>query len=214
MLLPHFKNELKCLKEGFTLVAGCDEAGRGPMAGPVVAAACILDPKSIGKTRSKNKWYARVRDSKTIPETERETLAKKILENAVACGVGIVSETDVDALNIHHASLLAMRRAVEDILVKIPKPGKIFVLVDGRFKIPEVATEQMAIISGDALVLSIAAASIIAKTHRDAIMRELDAKFPEYGWKRNKGYNTREHQKALKKFGASAVHRKTFIKQG
>ena len=225
MQFPHFKNELKCLKEGFSLVAGCDEAGRGPMAGPVVAAACILDPQSIGQKRSRNKWYARVRDSKTIPEEERETLSVKILQNALAYGVGIVSEKEIDVLNIHHASLWAMKLAVENMAKKIRKikksknSGKISLLVDGRFVIPNLSIRgveitQTSIIAGDTLSLSISAASIIAKVERDAIMRKLDARFPEYGWKRNKGYNTREHQRALRKFGLSAVHRKSFVNKG
>ena len=221
MLFPHFKNELKCLKEGFALVAGCDEAGRGPMAGPVVAAVCILDPKNIGK-RSKNKWYARVRDSKTIPEEEREILSSKILQNVLAYGVGIVSEKEIDVLNIHNASLKAMKLAVENMVRKIKKDknlSKIGLLVDGRFVIPNLSIRgveitQTSIIAGDTHSLSISAASIIAKVERDAIMRKLDVRFPEYGWKRNKGYNTREHQRALKKFGQSVVHRKSFVNKG
>lgn len=207
------------------MVAGCDEAGRGPMAGPVVAAACILDPESIGKTRSKNKWYARVRDSKTISEEEREILSAKILENVLAYGVGIVSEKEIDALNIHHASLKAMKLAVENMAKKIGKikksknSDKIHLLVDGRFIIPNVSIlgvkiAQTSIVSGDAHSLSISAASIIAKVERDAIMRKLDVRFPEYGFGRHKGYNTREHQRALKKFGQSVVHRKSFISKG
>ena len=222
MLFPHFKNELKCLKEGFSLVAGCDEAGRGPMAGPVVAAACILDPQSIGQKRSRNKWYARVRDSKTIPEEERAILSSKILQNVLAYGVGIVSEKEIDVLNIHHASLRAMKLAVENMAQKIKKgknPQKIGLLVDGRFVIPNLSIRgveitQTSIIAGDTLSLSISAASIIAKVERDAIMRKLDARFPEDGWKKNKGYNTREHQRALRKFGLSAVHRKSFVNKG
>ncbi len=182
------------------------------MAGPVVAAACVLDPKSIGKTRSKNKWHARVRDSKTIPEAEREILAKKIKQNALAYGVGVVSEKEIDKLNIHHASLLAMRRAVGKVIAKVSRQKKFLVLVDGRFKIPDIEAEQKAIIGGDAQVLSIAAASIIAKTRRDAIMREIDKRFPEYGFAKHKGYGTREHQRAIRKFGLSRVHRKMFIK--
>ena len=225
MLFPHFKNETKCLKEGFALVVGCDEAGRGPMAGPVVAAACILDPQSIGQKRSRNKWYARVRDSKTIPEEERAILSSKILQNVLAYGVGIVSEKEIDVLNIHHASLRAMKLAVENMAKKIRKikksknSGKIGLLVDGRFVIPNLSIRgveitQTSIIAGDTLSLSISAASIIAKVERDAIMRKLDARFPEYGFIRHKGYNTREHQKALRKFGLSAVHRKSFVNKG
>ena len=153
-----------------------------------------------------------MRDSKTIPEAEREILVKKILENSVAHGVGIVSEKEIDKINIHHASLLAMRRAVDKAISQISQPRRFFIFVDGKFKIPDIGAEQKAIIGGDAQVLSIAAASIIAKTHRDAIMRELDARFPEYGFAKHKGYGTREHQRAIRKFGISRVHRKMFIK--
>ena len=161
MLFPHFKNEMRCLKEGFALVAGCDEAGRGPMAGPGVAAACGLDPATIGKTRVRSRWYARVRDSKMIPETERQTLYVKILENALAHGVGIVSVSEIDELNIHHASLKAMRLAVENLVEQFKKGKdcrKIHLLVDGRFSIPNlslagVEVVQTSLVHGDALSL-------------------------------------------------------------
>lgn len=211
MIFPTFKRELKFLKQGYDFVIGCDEAGRGPVAGPVVAAACILDPQSIN-TRGKYKWYARVRDSKTIPEEEREILARKIKKFALAYGVGIVSEREIDEINIHNASLLAMQRAVDNLCAKIPNVEKMLVLLDGRFKIPVLSIDQKWIIGGDKHVLSISAASIIAKADRDAIMRELDQKFPEYGFKKHKGYKTREHAEALKKWGISPVHRKTFVK--
>mgnify|MGYP001571787085 CR=1 FL=1 len=213
MLFPSFKEELKYLKQGYELIIGCDEAGRGPVAGPVVAAACILDPKNIGG-RGKDKWYARVRDSKTISEREREILAKKIKKNALVCSVGIVSEREIEKLNIHNASLLAMHKAISKIISQTPRGKRLFVLIDGKFKISNLRTPQQAIINGDALSLSISAASIIAKTHRDAIMRELDKKFPKYGFAKHKGYYTKEHQKALRKWGRSPVHRKSFIKQG
>ena len=211
MLFPSFKNEQKYLKQGYDLIIGCDEAGRGPVAGPVVAAACILDPKNIG-TRGKDKWYARVRDSKTISEVEREILAEKIKKNALECSVGIVSEREIEKLNIHHASLLAMARAVENLDANILRKKKILILVDGKFTIPKLIFKQKSIIRGDTLSLSISSAAIIAKVERDAIMRELDKKFPEYGFAKHKGYYTREHKQALKKWGISSVHRKTFIK--
>ena len=213
MKFPHYRCERKCLERGYTFVIGCDEAGRGPLAGPVVAAACVLDPKTIGKRRSKNKWYARVRDSKTIPELEREILCAKILENTLAHGIGVVSEREIDKLNIHNASLLAMQRAVTELVKRLNlKSKKLFLFLDGRFEIPEVKLEQRAIIGGDAKVLSISAASILAKVHRDNMMRELDGRFPGYGFARHKGYGTREHQNALKKLGISLVHRRSFVK--
>lgn len=219
MRFPSFKSELECFKKGYELVIGCDEAGRGPVAGPVVAAACVLNPESIGRYRSKNKWYVRVRDSKMINGEEREILEKEILEHCRAYGVGIVSEKDIDKINIHNASLLAMRRAVQELLGKIKnKSQRIFLFLDGRFPLPDKGgwegfkLEQKNVIDGDAKILSISAASIIAKVHRDAIMKRLDGKFPSYGFARHKGYNTREHQRALSKFGPAKVHRKSFLR--
>lgn len=200
------------LEEGYSYIVGCDEAGIGPLAGPVVAAACILDPASVGARRSKNKWYARVRDSKTTSEEEREVLLAEILKHAVAYGVGEVWQDEIDRINIHHASLRAMRLAVEDMFAKSGAPaGKAFLIVDGRFTVPELQIEQESLIDADASVLSVAAASIIAKVHRDGIMRELDARHPGYGFARHKGYGTAFHRKTLKKLGPSAVHRRSFI---
>lgn len=138
MIFPSFKNELEYIEKGY-IVVGCDEVGIGPLAGPVVAAACVLDYASIGKYRSKNKWYSRVRDSKTTTEAEREILLEKILEHTIAYGVGVVSQLEIDKINIHNASLLAMRRAVLKLEKKLKdKSGKIFVYVDGRYRIPEI----------------------------------------------------------------------------
>ena len=219
MQFPDFKSEVKCFEEGYDFVIGCDEAGRGPVAGPVVAAACVLDKNSIGKNRSKNKWYYRVRDSKTTNHEERKILLPEILEHTLAYGVGEVSHEEIDKINIHQASLLAMRRAVENLLLNLePSNSNLFLFVDGRFLLPDKGgwegfhLEQRSVIDGDAKILSISAASIIAKVHRDTIMERLDGKFPGYGFARHKGYNTKEHQKALKKLGTSEVHRKSFLK--
>jgi ribonuclease HII len=213
MKFPDFKNELEYLNKGYIFAAGCDEVGVAPLAGPVVAAACILNPESIGKYRSKNKWYRRVRDSKTTNEEERKELVEEILGHVKAYGVGEASHTEIDEINIHHACRLAMKRAVEELAKKLPRDSKkIILFIDGRFKIPEIIWEQKTVIRGDTSILSISAASIIAKVHRDNIMHELHAKFPEYGFARHKGYGTKEHQAALKKFGASEVHRKSFVK--
>ena len=214
MRFPTFQHELEYLEQGYNFVVGCDEVGRGPLAGPVVAAACVLDPVKIGKGRDKNDWHYRVRDSKTINEKEREVLEKKILENSLAYGVGVVSQEEIDALNIHHATLLAMRLAIENLLEKISTQvsKKILILVDGKFKIPDIAFEQQSIVSGDAQILSISAASILAKVHRDNIMRDMDAKFPDYGFARHKGYGTKEHLGAIGKLGITPIHRKSFCK--
>src|SRR3989338_9550547 len=176
MQFPDFKSELECFEKGYSLVLGCDEAGRGPVAGPVVAAACVLNRETIGKYRSKNKWYYRVRDSKTTTPEERKILVKEIFEHTLAYGVGEVWHEEIDKINIHQASLLAMRRAVEDLLQKAKSvKQKAFLFVDGRFLLPDKPArlgrsggggregfelDQKAVIHGDAKVLSIAAASI------------------------------------------------------
>ena len=223
MRFPDFKNELKCLGSGYAFAAGCDEVGIAPLAGPVVAAACILDQNSIGKYRTKNKWYCRVRDSKTTTEEEREVLRREILRHTLAYGVGEVWQEEIDRLNIHNASLRAMRLAVKKMLRGLArknlfKSGKMLLFVDGRFTIPGLERaglqlEQKSVIDADACILSVSAASIIAKVHRDKIMRELHANFPKYGFARHKGYPTGEHRRAIKRFGPSAVHRKSFVKK-
>lgn len=213
MRFPTFKNELECLQSGYTYVAGCDEVGVAPLAGPVVAAACILDHNSIGRYRSKNKWYHRVRDSKTTNEEEREVLLKEILEHTVAYGIGEVWQEEIDVLNIHHASRKAMRLATENLLSKVSTPdAKVILFIDGRFKIPEIEVEQKVVVKGDSVILSISAASIIAKVHRDNIMKKLHQEFPQYGFLANKGYPTLAHRKALKEYGITRVHRKSFVK--
>ncbi|MEO1250786.1 MAG: ribonuclease HII [Pseudomonadota bacterium] len=175
-------------------VAGIDEAGRGPLAGPVVAAAVILNPDAIP---------AGLADSKTLTERRREHLAKAIRESAVV-GVGLASVSEIDAINILQASLLAMRRAV-DALDRAPAAC----LVDGN-QDPKLSVPAQLVVKGDARSLSIAAASIIAKTTRDAMMRDLDADFPGYGWASNKGYGARVHMDALERLGPTPHHRKSF----
>ncbi|HTE48427.1 MAG TPA: ribonuclease HII [Candidatus Paceibacterota bacterium] len=223
MRFPSFSNELKYMNGGYSFVAGCDEVGVSPLAGPVVACACLLDPRSIGKYRSKNKWYYRVRDSKTTNEIEREVLVGQILKNTLAYGVGEVWQEEIDKLNIHKASLKAMRLATEELLAKIAqfeiKSHKILLFVDGRFKVPEpescgIELDQKSVLKGDSSILSISAASIIAKVHRDNIMKEQDSKFPQYSFARHKGYNTKEHQNAILKHGVTELHRRSFFKKG
>lgn len=181
---------------GVQLIAGVDEAGMAPLAGPVVAGAVILP---------KHHRLKGLDDSKKILDpAKREELAQAIKADAIAWAAGWATVEEVDALNIYHAGLLAMRRAVES-LSRRPD----FCLVDAR-KIPQCAIPQRGIIHGDALSMSIAAASIIAKTTRDAYMTQLDEQFPGYGFAAHKGYPTPKHRRALEKLGASAVHRRTF----
>ncbi|MCR4672935.1 MAG: ribonuclease HII [Lachnospiraceae bacterium] len=188
--------ERKYLDYGYTAVCGIDEAGRGPLAGPVVAAAVILDI---------NDPILYVNDSKKLSEKKRESLYDEIIARAVSVGVGIKNPEIIDEINILQADYEAMRDAISGLSV-CPD-----ILLNDAVTIPEVDIKQVAIIKGDAKSLSIAAASIIAKVTRDRIMLELDARYPEYGFARNKGYGTAEHIAALKEFGPAPVHRKTFI---
>ena len=184
-------------KNGYTLIAGVDEAGRGPLAGPVVAAAVILDPQK------KHIWQG-INDSKQLTSQIRDRLFDTILKNAEAYGIGIVTAAIIDEINIYQASLEAMRLAVEDLM---PKPE--FVLSDG-FPVPGLGVPQEAVKHGDALCLSIAAASIIAKVYRDRIMLTYDQVYPAYGFAKHKGYPTWEHREAIKKSGLSPIHRRSF----
>ncbi len=182
-------------EQGLTLIAGVDEAGMAPLAGPVVAAAVIL-PRDF-RPRG-------IDDSKQVERADRERLAVEIKAVAVAWAVGLASVEEIDALNIYHAGLLALRRAVEGLAVK-PE----HLLIDAR-RLKEVAIPQQGIVHGDALSLTIAAASIIAKTTRDAMMTAHDAEHPGYGFARHKGYPTAEHFAALEKLGACPLHRRSF----
>jgi len=187
------------LKQYYTenlIEAGCDEAGRGCIAGPVVAAAVIL-PRGID--------FPDLDDSKKLTEKQREALRITVLENAVAYGVGIVSAKEIDEINILNASFLAMHRAVDQL-----KTRPELLLVDGNRFNPYNGIKHQCIIGGDAKYQSIAAASILAKTTRDHIMEEYHKEFPQYNWLKNKGYPTIEHKNAVAEYGASPIHRMTF----
>ena len=180
----------------FHCICGIDEAGRGPLAGPVVAAAVILDI---------NCPILYVNDSKKLSEKKREELYDEIMEKAVSVGVGIASPETIDEINILQADYVAMREAVSQLT---PKPE---VFLNDAVTIPGIEGRQVPIIKGDAKSLSIAAASIIAKVTRDRMMREYDKLFPEYDFAKNKGYGTAEHVAALKTFGPTPIHRRSFI---
>ncbi len=186
------------LKPFFTsfMEAGCDEAGRGCLAGPVVAAAVILP------NRYQNK---QLNDSKKLSEKLRIKLRSEINDKALAVGIGIVNEKKIDEINILQASLLAMHYAIENLKIK---PH--YLLVDGNKFNPYPTIEHTCIVKGDSKFLNIAAASIIAKTTRDDLMKELSKEFPNYGWKQNKGYPTRKHRLAISKYGVTKYHRKSF----
>lgn len=176
--------------------AGCDEAGRGCLAGPVVAAAVIL-PETF-----RNEL---LNDSKKLSEKQRLSLRPIVEQKALAWGVGIVSPEDIDDINILNASFLAMHRAIDQ-LQQIPEQ----LLIDGNRFNPYQETPHLCIVKGDAKYLSIAAASVLAKTYRDEIMEKLAIDFPEYSWKTNKGYPTVAHRDAIRKTGVSPHHRKSF----
>jgi ribonuclease HII len=180
---------------GLERIAGVDEAGVGPLAGPVVAAAVIL-PRGL-RPRGLD-------DSKQLDEPARDRLAAELKAGAVAWGVGVASHHEVDSLNVYQAGLLAMRRAVEAL-----SPAPQHLLVDAR-RVPGVPWPQQGIVKGDARSLSIAAASVIAKTTRDALMVEAEARFPGYGFARHKGYGSPEHLEALKRLGPCELHRRSF----
>ncbi|MBI5504072.1 MAG: ribonuclease HII [Deltaproteobacteria bacterium] len=182
-------------QRGARHIAGVDEAGLGPLAGPVMAAAVILDRRSIPLG---------IDDSKKLDEKTRERLAAEIRASAVAVSVGIADVEEIDRLNVYHAGLLSMRRAVEGLASR-----PCHVLVDAR-RIPGLTIEQSAYIKGDARSASIAAASIIAKTARDALMKELDATYPGYGFSRHKGYGTEQHRDAIRRLGPCPVHRMSY----
>jgi len=180
--------------------AGCDEAGRGCLAGPLFAAAVIF-PFPYENNE--------LNDSKQLNKSKREALREIIMKDALAYSVVSISEAEIDKINILHASFHGMNLAVKKLHLQ---PD--LLLIDGNRFINETEIPYHCIVKGDAKYLSIAAASILAKTFRDDYMEKLDVEFPEYGWKQNKGYPTQEHQKALQKFGRTPYHRKTFHVKG
>lgn len=180
---------------GYVHVAGVDEVGRGCLAGPVVAAAVVLHA---------DRYVPGVADSKVLDAEDRERLFEPIVRASVSWHVAVLSPGEIDRLNIHRASLEAMRQAI---LALNPLPG--FILVDG-FRIPNLTIAQRAVIGGDRRCTAVAAASILAKVTRDRLMVELHARDPRYGFDRHKGYATREHLDAVGKFGYSVEHRRTF----
>lgn len=189
------KYEEEALSRGYQNIAGVDEAGRGPLAGPVVAAACIFPPGMI---------LEGVKDSKKLSSAQREKLAKQIRQQALAVGVGIIDHEEIDRINILQATLRAMVLAVEQLPVV---PGYVF--IDGNQK-PPLKVPSQAVVGGDRWVFCVAAASIIAKVERDHLMDQFHQLWPEYGFDRNRGYGTEAHRKVLHDLGPSPIHRKSF----
>jgi len=195
---PNLDHENELKSQGYELIAGIDEVGRGALAGPVVAAAVILPyPPNLP-------WLALVRDSKELDSKKRESLFDLINKEALGVGIGIVSHKVIDSINILKATKLAMMQAIE----KLPKQPQ-FLIID-RVTLPQCPIPQNGITRGDKLCLSIACASIVAKVTRDRIMMELDQLYPGYGFARHKGYGTREHLSCLQKLGPCPIHRLYF----
>ena len=195
--MPDFEYEKLYKAKGYKFICGIDEAGRGPLSGPVVAAACILPEDLI---------IPELNDSKKITEKKREKLFDVIKESAISYGIGMASPAEIDELNILNATMLAMHRALDALDVKAD-----FALIDGNiargFSIP-----TKTIIKGDSISASISAASILAKVTRDRICLEDAEKYPEYNFAKHKGYSTKEHMDAVRKYGPCEIHRKSFLK--
>jgi ribonuclease HII len=196
--IPKTSEEDLCREQGFNLVAGIDEVGRGCLAGPVVASAVILPAKTKGD------WRRKVRDSKLLTPEQREYLNPFIYEAALAIGTGVVAPDVIDRHGMSWAVHQAMKMAVEQLS---PQPD--FILID-YLTVPGISLPQKGVADGDTLCLSIACASIVAKVYRDHIMIELDGKYPGYGFASHKGYGTEEHVACLRKLGPSPIHRRLF----
>lgn len=190
--------EKECINKGYNIVCGVDEAGRGPLAGPVCAAAVILEEGKIIEGAD---------DSKKLSEKKRENLFEIIKDEAIAYGIAFSYEEEIDSLNILNATYLAMNRAVSALRLK---PD--IILVDGN-RVPDFGIPAKPLVKGDAISMSIACASILAKVTRDRYMQELDVKYPVYEFGRHKGYATKLHIEKLKEYGCSPVHRKSFLKK-
>jgi len=204
VIQPRLDEERALWRQGLTMVAGVDEVGIGPLAGPVVAAAVILPPDFSEEVGVPTHFPCAVRDSKMLTAKARERLEPEIRSVALGVGVGVVEVEEIDQINIYQAGMKAMRLAVAQLPVS-PE----HVLIDGR-SLKDLFCPQTAFIKGDRDVYSIAAASIVAKVYRDNLMIELDQRYPEYGFARHRGYGTPAHREAIRRVGPSPVHRRSF----
>ena len=196
--MPDFSLENELKAKGYVNVCGVDEAGRGPLAGPVCAAAVIL-PENCN--------IEGINDSKKLSEKKRDDLFEKIIKEAVSFSIAFGTVEEIETVNILGATFLAMQRAVEGLSVKAD-----FVIVDGNKVPPSLTVEAMPLIKGDAKSMSVAAASILAKVTRDRLLLEYDKKYPQYLFSAHKGYGTKAHIEAIRKYGPSEVHRPSFLK--
>jgi len=187
--------ESKAIEKGFSYIAGIDEAGRGPLAGPVVSAAVLL-PTSFHDPD--------ITDSKKLSPKKRSYLYEKLYDHAVSIGIGIIDNIEIERINILNAALLSMAISVKNLS---PQPD--YLLIDGNFRIPTDLPQEPTI-RGDALSISIAAASIVAKVSRDRLMERYDQDYPQFGFSRHKGYPTKAHKEAIRTFGCCPIHRRTF----
>ncbi|AKT46887.1 ribonuclease HII [Eubacterium sulci ATCC 35585] len=197
--------EIELMDKGYSLIAGVDEVGRGPLAGPVVAAACIFD---------RDVDIVGIDDSKKLSEKKREQFFDEIKDKALAYGIGEASCEVIDEINILEATKLAMKRAIDEADKMLESKGRdrIQIVIFDAVKINDLKKEQMSVIKGDQTYFSVAAASILAKVTRDNLMKEYDKVYPEYGFASNKGYGTKAHYEGIKKAGITEIHRKSFLK--
>lgn len=197
--MPDFELEAQARNNGFKLICGVDEAGRGPLAGPVCAAAVVFEEGTE---------IEGINDSKKLSEKKREALFDVIKEKALAFGIAFASVEEIEEVNILNATYLAMNRAIEQLGDKVD-----FALIDGNRVPTGIKVDCQTVVKGDAKSLSIAAASILAKVTRDKLLLEYDSKYPEYGFAKHKGYGTAEHMEAIRTYGISEVHRPSFLKK-
>lgn len=197
--------EIELMDKGYSLIAGVDEVGRGPLVGPVVAAACIFD---------RDVDIVGIDDSKKLSEKKREQFFDEIKDKALAYGIGEASCEVIDEINILEATKLAMKRAIDEADKMLESKGRdrIQIVIFDAVKINDLKKEQMSVIKGDQTYFSVAAASILAKVTRDNLMKEYDKVYPEYGFASNKGYGTKAHYEGIKKAGITEIHRKSFLK--
>ena len=197
--LKEIEEEIYAKEPAIQKIAGIDEAGRGPLAGPVVV-ACVILPK--------DSKIEGVNDSKKVSEKKREVLYEEIIKQAISYGIGIVDQTEIDQINILNATKKALTMAIQEMN---QKPD--LILVDALTKIETLGIPYRSLIQGDAKCYSIAAASILAKVTRDRMMRQWDEIYPQYGFAKHKGYGTKAHMEAIKQYGICSLHRKSFVKQ-
>lgn len=212
MQKSNFEKEKELLAKGFEFVIGIDEAGRGPLAGPVVASAVYLKNRDLLADDFDEKELDLVRDSKKLSPKQREKVFDFVHEH-FHVGVGICNQDTIDRMNILEASFLAMKEAVSDLRKNLEykiDEDKLVILVDGNKEIPNFSLRQFAVIGGDGIVKSISAASIVAKVTRDRIMLEAHEIYPEYDFDRHKGYGTKLHMEKIHKYGPCKIHRKSF----